>query len=298
MKKYKIVLALCLTFAVLIGMHQISTGSARFIDEIVTTQDFDLRHIADPIIKSDTINPQLTITVSRGEIPEGYELRLYFRPSSLGDYRGKISFIRRNMSRAQERENIYEITLPKKEYGSSYEYYFLLEDSSDAVIVSLPDQSSGKSGLSYHIHFVRETPVLLLVAHILVILTAVIFVSLAFLTSFERLYDSDSNIRLGQQILWAVIFLLIGLFGLGVWLQYHITGVYWKGIPLGRDIANSAGLVVFAYWLIVLLLLKGSAFTSNPSSNILPPMGARIVTLLGFLLTVIMVLIPHNMGEF
>jgi hypothetical protein len=298
LKAYKIVLALCVTFAVLIAMHQISRISPRLINETVTTRNYDLRHTADPIITSDTINPKLTVEVSRGKIPDGYELRLYFRPSSLGDYRGEISFIRREMSKVPGQENIYEITLPKKDYGFQYEYYFLLEDSSSAVVASLPDQSSGKSGLSFWIRFDREKPLPLLVAHILVMLAAIMFVSLAFLTSLENLHDSDSNLRLGKQILWVVVFLLIGLFGLGVWLQYQITGIYWKGIPLGRDIATSAGLVVFCYWLIILLLLKGSAFTSNPSKNILPPMGARFLTVLGFLITVIMVLIPHNMGDF
>jgi hypothetical protein len=298
LKAYKIVLALCITFAVLIAMHQISRISPRLIDETVTTQNYDLRHTADPIITGDTVNPKLTVEVSRGKIPDGYELRLYFRPSSLGAYRGEISFIRREMSPASGRDNIFEITLPKKDYGSSYEYYFLLEDSSDAVMASLPDQGSGKSELSYRIRFDREKPLPLLVAHILIMLAGLMFVSLAFLTSLEKLQNSDSNLRLGKQILWAVVFLLIGLFGLGVWLQYQMTGVYWKGIPLGRDIANSAGLVVFCYWLIILLLLKGSAFTSNPSKNILPPMGARFLTVLGFLITVIMVLIPHNMGDF
>ncbi len=298
MKAYKIVLALCITFAVLIAMHQISRIFPRFIDETVITRNYDLRHTIDPVITSDTINPKLTVEVSRGKIPDGYKLRLYFRPSSLGDYRGEISFIRREMSPASERDNFYEITLPKKDYSFQYEYYFLLEDSSDVVMASLPDQSSGKSALSYWIRFDRKAPLPLLVAHILVMLAAIMFVSLAFLTSLEKLQNSDSNLRLGKQILWAVVFLLIGLFGLGVWMQYQMTGVYWKGIPLGRDIANSAGLVVFCYWLIILLLLKGSAFTSNPSKNILPPMGARFLTVLGFLMTVIMVLIPHNMGDF
>ena len=298
MKAYKIVLALCITFAVLIAMHQVSRISPRIIDETVTTRSYDLRHTINPIITSDTINPKLTVEVLRGEIPDGCELRLYFRPSSLGNYHGEISFIRREMSRASGEDNIYEITLPKKNYGSRYEYYFLLEDSSDAVLASLPDQGSGKSDLSYWIQFDREKPLPLLVAHILVMLTAIMFVSLAFLTSLEKLQNSDSNLRLGKQILWAVIFLMVGLFGLGVWLQFQTTGVYWKGIPLGRDIANTAGLVVFCYWLIILLLLKGSAFTSNPSKNILPPMGARFLTVLGFLITVIMVLIPHNMGDF
>ena len=202
MKAYKIVLALCITFAVLIAMHQISRRSSQPFTQTASTNNLALRHTVNPIINSDTINPKLEVEVTRGKIQNDYQLRLYFRPSSLGDYQGEISFIRREMRPVSGRENIYEITLPKKDYGSQYEYYFLLEDSSDVVMASLPDQNGDNNELTYRIRFDRKAPLPILLAHILVMLAAIMFVSLAFLTSFENLDDSASNLRLGKQILW------------------------------------------------------------------------------------------------
>jgi hypothetical protein len=83
-----------------------------------------------------------------------------------------------------------------------------------------------------------------------------------------------------------------------MWMQYDVIGTYYHGWPSGRDIANTLGIIVFIYWLLMLILMKGSGFAARPSKNWIPPVAARVLTIIGFFVSIGLFLVPHNIGEF
>jgi len=296
-KPSKIVLALCITLIILVVANEFTWRDISPVRESAQVLDINLTHTFYPVISGESKDARLTVDVTGGRLPNGNHLAIYFRPTSLQDYKGEISFTRKEMKQSANNRDTYEIVLPRRDYGAGYDYYILLEDSTGAVNASFPSQSAG-GNLMYSFRFEGENPKPLLLAHTVVMLLGLLFSTLAFMTSLENLDNTDANVRLGKQILWLVIILLVGIFPLGIWLQYQALGIYWNGLPMGRGIANTANLFAFCYWLVILILMKGSAFKSNPPGNIVGPMAVRVLTWLGFVITIGIFLMAYTAGDF
>jgi len=293
MKPSKIVLALIITSAILILLYNPTHRTSIRIDDTAVYRDLSLNHKSAQIIKASNEKVVITVDISGGNLPDGFNLALYHRPESISGFVGEISFARMLMN--QSRDDSYEYTalLENLGKGLALEYYIRLEDNSGInAAAMLPSVSY------YSLRFEDESSVLSHAAHILAMFLQILFLVLVLLTSMENLYDYDSNNRFGKQCLWLTIFLFVGFFPLGILLEYQTNGNLWSGIPLGRDITQSAALIMFLYWFVVTILMKGTAFSSEPSKNILKPIGIRICTILGFVISVGLLMIPHSLGEF
>ncbi|NIP43586.1 MAG: hypothetical protein GWO41_12320 [candidate division Zixibacteria bacterium] len=240
----------------------------------------------------------ITVGVEGGSLPEGNSIGFFYKPARLSGQEGEIAYTRYEMRRAFNNPDCYEITIPRGEKGDKVLYYIELDDAGGNEIATLTsEQGAGDTGETW-LMFANRRHSFLFVGHVLVMLASFLFVSLAFLTSLSNLKNTENNIILGKQILWAVIFILIGLVPLGIVLNSQMYGTYWQGLPLGNYITGSLGFAIFAYWLIMLILMKGSAFMSDPSKNVLSPSGMRLLTVIGFLITAVGYLVPHGIGEF
>jgi hypothetical protein len=293
MKPSRIVLALIITSAILLILYNPTRRTSVRTDDTAFYHNLSLNHKSVQIIKESQGTITLEIDITGGQLPDGLDFALYYRPKSIPGFEGEISFTQMPMTQANLESQKYFVLLENPGLGSAIEYYMQLEDNSGSVVSSLRPVSS-----YYSVHVEGESSELSRGAHILAMFLQILFLVLVLLTSMENLHNYESNNRLGKQCLWLTIFLFVGMFPLGIWLDHQTSGHLWNGIPLGRDITQTAAMIVFIYWLILTILMKGTAFSSEPSKNILKPIGMRICTILGFLITVGLFLIPHSLGEF
>ena len=298
MKPLKFVLALLITFGILVGARSGSMRQTPPIDEIIEFSDYTLKHHGSHIFKGDTTNALMTVEVTRGTLPQNYKLGFYYRPKKIEGYEGEIAFSRFDMKTTAATPNKYEVTVINKKRGSEFHYYIRLENAEGNPVASMPASTdfSNPEYLWFRFEGARSAP--LLIAHIAGMFGGFLFMTLTFLTAFGNVRNSTVNVALGKYILWTTIILFMGTFPIGIWLEYQVYGTYWTGIPLGRDKTDSKGLVVFLYWFILLILMKGSAFLSRPTKNWIKPIGARVVTIIGFIITAGLYLIPHSSGDF
>jgi len=298
MKAYKIVLALIITFAILVGARSGSMRKIPPIEESVQYDNFSINHSSSHVFKGDQTNAVMTVEILGGKLPSGYKLGFYYRPKKIEGYEGEIAFSRFDMKASATSPNLYEVTVINKQRGSEFHYYIQLEDTDGNIVVSIPDRSeiSNPEFSWFRFEGARSTP--LLIAHIVGMFGGFLFMTLAFLTSFDNVHNSVVNVRLGKHIFWTTLIVFLGTFPIGIWLEYQVYATYWTGIPLGRDKTDSKGLVVFLYWFILLILMKGSAFVSRPTRNWLSPLGARIMTILGFVISAGLYLLSHSSGDF
>jgi hypothetical protein len=297
MKPYKIFLALLFTLAIIIGIRY-TNQNYNHIERKAYAEGIVLSHEFNHICYEDDGDVVITVGVEGGSLPEGNSIGFFYKPARLSGQEGEIAYTRYEMRQAFNNPDRYEITIPRGEKGDKVLYYIELDDAGGNEIAALTSEQGAGGTRETWLMFANRSPSFLFVGHVLVMLAGFLFVSLAFLTSLSNLKNTENNIILGKQILWAVIFILIGLVPLGMVLNNQMYGTYWQGLPLGNYITGSLGFVIFAYWLTMLILMKGSAFMSDPSNNILPPSGARLLTVIGFLITAVGYLVPHGTGEF
>ena len=125
-----------------------------------------------------------------------------------------------------------------------------------------------------------------------------LFIVLATMTSLNDLRDDSIRLRFGNQVKWLTLILFVGGFPIGIWLNYQIYGAYWTGFPVGRDITDSKTLLIFIYWLVLLFLVKGTAFGGDKTRDLVQPAVARMLTIIGALISVGLYLVPHSSGNY
>ncbi|HEQ98508.1 MAG TPA: hypothetical protein ENO22_04110 [candidate division Zixibacteria bacterium] len=297
MKPYKIFLALLFTLAIIIGIRYTNQNYNQ-IEKKAYGDGFILAHEFNHICYNEDRDVIISVEVEDGSLPAGSSLGFFYKPARLSGYEGEIGYTRYEMKQALAYPDRYEIIIPRGEKGDRVLYYLELNDSEGNEIALLTSEQGAESTEETRLMFAGQRPRYLFLGHVIVMLAGFVFVSLAFLTALSNLKDKRNNTILGKQIFLAAIFIFVGLVPLGSLLNNQMYGTYWKGLPFGIDITGSLGFIILLYWLIMMILMKGSAFVSNPSKNILPPSGARVLAVIGFLITAAAYLVPHGTGEF
>jgi hypothetical protein len=299
MNLIKIIVAILITMALLFVARKASQRVVSNVSESVTAGELTLQHVCSHIARGDTASARLDVRVDGGLLPDGSVIALYFTPRVGGERPAATAAYRRGEALVVPGEGlVYRATVPNQGRGTEFAYYFQLESSAGAVVAALPSSVSGSGASNLWFRFEGEGATWLLVTHIAGMFGAFLLMVLAFMTACENLRIKPVKVRLGKQVLWSTIILFMGTFPIGIWLEYQVYGTYWTGIPLGRDITDSKALIVFVYWLFLLIMLKGSALAAEPRRDLVKPTVARILTIVGVLISIGLYLIPHSSGNF
>ena len=125
------------------------------------------------------------------------------------------------------------------------------------------------------IRFRGDTPVWIVIPHVIAMFGAFLFSARAGLEFFAR----EPKLRTLTDL--TLGFLVVGGFILGPLMQYYAFNAWWTGWPFGTDLTDNKTAVAFIAWIVSALMLSRS---KNPKRWAL---GAAIVT-------VIVYLIPHS----
>lgn len=171
----------------------------------------------------------------------------------------------------------------------NHKYYFLIEITDNQNnIITLPE-TFDQNKVPYHVSYKQDPNTFGLMIHILLMLVALFFLLHGFYYAFNYLWNKvDWSVQKSiSSIAWGLLCYGVSAFPLGIWIEYEKYGTYWTGFPLGWDMTDSKTLFNFVYWFIIIILVKGSVFSKDPSKNLVSYRTYAWLTILGGILTMV-----------
>lgn len=214
--------------------------------------------------------------------------------SNIGQPSAKLNFKINNVANSRDLvyqgENIFSCTIPHQKKGTVVAYYLEITTATGSKIFFPKNATEGEL---YAMVFKGERSNLLFLLHIgLTIVSILLFVAAA--------YFAFKNIKSGYPIsktLWlsiaALLLFFIGIFPIGMIVEYQVYGTVWDGWPFGSDFTNTKALILFIYWLVVLFLMKNSIFKKEAKNLVTDRVFASLV-IIGTIVTVALFIVPHE----
>jgi len=175
-------------------------------------------------------------------------------------------------------------TLPVLEKGNKWYYHIELAKEGSAL-GKFPTEGD------QFIKFKGHVPPVILIPHIFCMFATVYFGVLTVLGAYQYSKGKGSIAKSVRNLLWTVIFSFIGGFPLGYLVAYKAFGVGWGGIPVGWDITDNKTVILFAFWLITLILarngLKGEKMSISGNTYF-------ALTVISFVVTILAFMVPHS----
>ena len=145
------------------------------------------------------------------------------------------------------------------------------------------------------LRFEGSVPAHIIVPHIFFMFAGAFFAFLSLFGAVQLLKNKGGVDAVAKKVAWTTLFVFIGGFPLGILVTRRaLGGLGWGGFPLGNDMTDTKTLVIFLFWLILLILGKGSIFQKNAEKNLVKPATFGKLTLIGFILFLGLYLIPHS----
>lgn len=186
-----------------------------------------------------------------------------------------------------ERGGIYAYAFQPLERTKKYRFFMEVTDSQGNSL-TLPEDALGAKHF-FHVTYKQDPNKWGLMVHILLMIVALFMLLHGFYYAFNYVWNKQdwSATKALSSILWGWICYGISGFPLGIWIEYEKYGTYWTGFPLGWDMTDSKTLFNFVYWMIILILMKGSIFHKDPTRNAVSYKTFAWLTILGGILTML-----------
>jgi hypothetical protein len=183
-------------------------------------------------------------------------------------------------------------TIPSQQKGKRAYYHIAVTDRM-ANKVTLPDRVNLLNP-PFMIKFKGRVAPYILAAHIFCMFATIFFTFLALFASIDLLKGKEALSRLSTYTVFANLFIFLGGFPLGFLVAFQTFGVAWGGIPFGWDITDNKTVILFAYWLILLYLIRKTVTRRRAGLNAMGNGLLSTMTVLGVILTLLIYLIPHS----
>jgi len=184
--------------------------------------------------------------------------------------------------------------IPHHPKGAQAFYYIKVVGQDDATLLALPEPKDSEIK-PIRLKFEGEVPQVVLISHISAMFGGILFAFLSFFSIFDlkgKKITLQKSVNLSRITL---VLLFMGVFPLGWALNWYAFGVLWEAFPFGKDVTDNKTQIVFLFWLVTLILVKGSFLTGDPKKNVLGEKTYFWMVFLSFLVTVLMYLVPHSL---
>lgn len=181
------------------------------------------------------------------------------------DIRYHSAFMKKIMRKKDE--TALAANLPQQPPAGKLEYYVELIRNGQTI--------SAAKDKPVVIRFKGDVPAGVLIPHILLMFSAMLFSSIAGLFAIFRIE------RFRRYTLWTFVILFIGGFIFGPWVQWYAFGEWWTGIPYGWDLTDNKTLFAFVFWIAALFGIKGK--------------GRPWLIILAAVMTIVIFSIPHSL---
>jgi hypothetical protein len=179
--------------------------------------------------------------------------------------------------------------IPTQARGTSVEYYVEARAGSD-LVVRVPNELESPGFVFYF----KGTPGrALLASHITMIFLSLLVFGIVGYLSFKALKDRRRLVHIPRIAFLGAILFFVAAFPLGMIVGYQTYGKLWTGFPLGTDVTDDTSLAIVLYWAAAAFFYRGSTFKKDPHGDLLSIRTLPYVYMVGVILTVALLLIPH-----
>ena len=272
----RIVIALALTIVLLGLARRLSTR--RPCDITVESGDLRARHRT----VTEQVGPGAPLVSVEIESEAGVEPLVFY---SEGD---GIPPYRLEMTRSGGGR--WEARLPARDKGERLSYAIsFMQDG--AAVARIPEGE----GSFLLVKYKGTVMSAVLILHVVFMFAAFYFMvqglwsAVGILKGSERKADAVSNAR------WVLVCSFVGGWPLGFILNYQAFGYLWEGYPFGYDITDNKTQVMFIFWLVSLLLVRGSFFGLGEERDRLGARGFAAAVIISFAVSLLLFIVPHSL---
>jgi len=282
MKFWRIGLAFLCTLLLLVLTRK--TTAVRSVHEVVQQQGILIEHNTVPKQVGDEV------PVISAKVEGASEVRLFYKIGKDGEYQPV------KMSPKQGEENVFVASIPLHPKGIKAWYYLeaVRDGEEGEVKVTLPEKTSAHVKL-VRLKFEGEVPACIVIPHVICIFSAIFFATLT-LFSAVGLKKGKTTLRKSVKLCAVtLLFLFIGFFPFGWAMNYFAFGVLWEAFPFGSDVTDNKSQIMFLFWLFTLFMVKGTFWGKGETKNLVSGPGYSKLVIVSFVVTVIMLAIPHSL---
>jgi hypothetical protein len=205
-------------------------------------------------------------------------------------YRVKGEEALRSVMMASGADGVWRAALP--EFGKGTKIYYAIEllDGGEAV-ARVPAENESFLFIKYK----GKVSSVVLILHIIFMFASFYFMmqclwsAVGILGGRARKGEAVSNAR------WILLSSFIGGWPLGFILNYQAFGVIWEGYPFGYDITDNKTQIMFVFWLVSLLLVRGSFMGKGEEMDTLGERGFAAAVIVSFIVSILLFIVPHSL---
>lgn len=189
-----------------------------------------------------------------------------------------------------EGDGIWRAVLP--EYGKGTKIYYRIDllDGGEAI-ARIPE----KSGSSLFIKYKGKVSAVVLILHILFMFVSFYFMVQSLWSAVGILGGAPWKGEAVRHARWVLISSFIGGWPLGFILNYQAFGVAWEGFPFGYDVTDNKTQIMFVFWLVSLLLVRGSFLGKGEERDMLGSRGFAAALVVSFIVSLLLFIVPHSL---
>ncbi len=169
--------------------------------------------------------------------------------------------------------------------------YSIIVTGSGGESVRVPARDGGFLPVKYKGH----VSTIVLVMHIVFFFGAFFFMIQCFWSAVRILARGDNERDTIRTMRWAMIFTFVGGWPLGFILNFQAFGVVWEGYPFGFDITDNKTQVMFLFWIVCALLVRGSFFGLGRERDSVGSRGLARSVITAFVLSLVLFIVPHSL---
>lgn len=225
--------------------------------------------------------------VQSPDLPEERVVALYYREKGAGDFSELDMHIEPGW-------DAYRATIPEFPKGKRAEYYIKLSSEGGEWLASYPEGVDGRERPISFRHKGEVWPPFMW-AHIIVMFLGLGAIVAALLYGVATLWNTQALQRCAYATGLAALLTFLGGVPLGILVTWQRLGPPgWEGIPIGTDITDSKTLFIMLWWIIAVVIGKGSIFSRSPEKNWARPSRFAWFVVAGAFFSIAMYLIPHS----
>lgn len=196
----------------------------------------------------------------------------------------------RTVVMTDEGDGMWRAALPEFEKGTKI-YYALELLQGGGTVARIPEENVSFLFIKYK----GKVSAVVLTLHILFMFASFYFMVQSLWSAIGILAGRAWKAEAVRHARWVLISSFIGGWPLGFILNYQAFGVVWEGFPFGYDVTDNKTQIMFVFWLVSLLLVRGSFLGRGEERDTLGARGFASALILSFIVSLLLFIVPHSL---
>ena len=196
----------------------------------------------------------------------------------------------RSVAMTDDGGDVWRAILPEFEKGTKIYYALELYRGNDRA-ARIPEEE----GAFLFIKYKGKVSAVVLTLHILFMFASFYFMVQGLWSAIGILAGRAWKAEAVGHARWVLISSFIGGWPLGFILNYQAFGVVWEGFPFGYDVTDNKTQIMFVFWLVSLLLVRGSFLGKGEKLDILGSRGFAVALIVSFVVSLALFIVPHSL---